>query len=192
MGHPCRRSDDRLNPTYWRPSSASVALVASVMSISNNSLFSCYVRSDVNQFTYQYTIDNFRERNHSLIKSSVFHAEDSSWTIIIAPIVKNITDGNEYLGLFLNRESGEKPVWTKYTFSLINFQTNEKLNSKTNSCFYSQTNTLSQSRASTCSSSNSGGGNGSNSSSFAAHHRQRSGNQWSPLNESILVNPGTQ
>ena len=161
----------------------------STMSISNNSLYSCYVRSDVNQFTYQYTIDNFRERNHTLIKSSVFHAEDSSWTIIIAPIVKNITDGNEYLGLFLNRESGDKPVWTKYTFSLINYQTNEKLNSKSNSCFYSQTNTLSQNRTSSCSSSNPVSGNGTTSSSFSAH-RQRSGNHWSPLNESILVNPG--
>ena len=157
------------------------------MSISNNSLYSCYVKSDVNQFTYQYTIDNFRDRNHSLIKSSVFHAEDSSWTVIIAPMVKNITDGNEYLGLFLNRESGEKPVWTKYTFSLINFETNEKTNSKTNSCFYSQTNGNIQTNRNLVSNNQINGNNHSTNSS--GHQRQRSGNQW-PISETIVVNPG--
>ena len=157
------------------------------MSISNNSLYSCYVKSDVNQFTYQYTIDNFRDRNHSLIKSSVFHAEDSSWTVIIAPVVKNITLDQEYMGLFLNRESGEKAVWTKYTFSLINVQTNDKSNSKTNSCFYSPTNTNIQTNRSLVSSNPINGNNHSNSGS-GGHQRQRSGNQWTSLSDTIVVN----
>lgn len=156
------------------------------MSISNNSLYSCYLKSDVNQFTYQYTVDNFRERNHSLIKSSVFHAEDSSWAVIIAPVVKNITDGNEYLGLFLNRESGEKPVWIRYTFSLINIQTNEKSNSKTNWCFFAQTTNIPSNRITTASI------NAGNHSNGSGHQRQRSGNQWSLQNDTIVVNPGIE
>ncbi len=142
------------------------------MSISNNCLYSCFIRSDVNQFTYIWTIDNFVERNHNLIKSTVFHAEDSSWSLIVAPIVKNITDGNEYLGAFVNRESGEKPLWAKYTFSLINLSSNEKTNSKTGHCFYQQSNA---NRTQTNSNGNSS-------------QRQRT-NQWSPM-DTIVLNPG--
>ncbi len=141
------------------------------MSISNNCLYSCFIKSDVNQFTYIWTIDNFVERNHNLIKSTVFHAEDSSWSLIVAPIVKNITDGNEYLGAFVNRESGEKPLWAKYTFSLINLNSNEKTNEKTGHCFYQQTNARTQTNS-----------NGNTS------QRQRT-NQWSPM-DTIVLNPG--
>ncbi|CAG2168295.1 unnamed protein product [Oppiella nova] len=158
------------------------------MSISNNSLYSCYLRSEVNQFTYEYTIDGIRERNHHLIKSGVFHADESSWSLIIAPIVKNITDGNEYLGVFLNRESGDKAVWTKYTFSLLNWSTNDKFNAKTNSCFFNQNTGLHGQRATNgLVTSGSMNGNGSG----GGHQRQRSaGHQWSPLSDNIVLNPG--
>ncbi|CAG2120672.1 unnamed protein product, partial [Medioppia subpectinata] len=137
-----------------------------------------------NQFTYEYTIDGIRERNHHLIKSGVFHADESSWSLIIAPIVKNITDGNEYLGVFLNRESGDKAVWAKYTFALHNWSTGEKYNAKTNSCFFNQNNgqringVINGGAAGVLSGGNNGG-----------HQRQRSaGHPWSPLSGDIALN----
>ncbi|XP_054163686.1 speckle-type POZ protein-like [Oppia nitens] len=149
------------------------------MSISNSCLYSCYLRSDVNQFTYEYSVDNIRERNHNLIKSSVFHAEDSSWTVIVAPIVKNITDGYEYLGLFLNRESGDKALWAKYTFALLNVSTGQRFNVKTGCHFFTHSNNITTNKSNTSLITNNGNNSQSNTNTSAALRQRSSDQRWS-------------